>query len=163
MYKYVKTVVFVLLAVLSLQQVAFASGETKRPPKPTEGVESSNPNYGSSTDVQTISPERISGLLTDWKCSITNNGADLYLDGASTATDIIDQLTLTLYLQRWDGSQWVDANNWVFNKYDAKSLYDGTYVNFTHGNYYRARSVHFAKNGSQTDTQYSTSSYIYVP
>lgn len=162
MYKFVKTVIFVLLAVLFLQQVAFASGETQRPPKPTEGVESSNPNYGSSTDIETLSP-RISGLLTDWQCSITYNGADLYLDGASTATDIIDQLTLTLYLQRWDGSQWVDVNSWVFNKYVAKSLYDGTYANYTHGNYYRARAVHFAKNGSQTDTQYSTSSYIYVP
>jgi len=162
MHKYVKTVIFTLLVVLSLQQVAFASGETKRPPKPTEGIESSDPNYGSSKDVQTISPE-ISGLLTDWQCSIMNNGADLYLDGSSTATDIIDQLTLTLYLQRWDGSQWVDVNSWVFNKYDAKSIYDGTYANYTRGNYYRARAVHYAKNGSQTDTKNSTSSYIYVP
>lgn len=162
MHKYVKTVIFVLLAVLSLQQVTFASGETKRPPKPTEGVESSNPNYGSSTDVRTMSPS-ISGLLTDWQCSIMNNGSDLYLDGSSTATDIIDQLTLTLYLQRWDGSQWVDVNSWAFNKYVAKSIHDGTYANYTHGNYYRARAVHYAKNGTQTDTQYSTSSYIYVP
>ena len=142
--------------------MVFASGETKRPPKPTEGIESSDPNYGSSKDVQTISPE-ISGLLTDWQCSIMNNGADLYLDGSSTATDIIDQLTLTLYLQRWDGSQWVDVNSWVFNKYVAKSVYDGTYANYTRGNYYRARAVHYAKNGSQTDTKNSTSSYIYVP
>jgi len=162
MHKYVKAVIFTLLVVLSLQQVVFASGETKRPPKPTEGIESSDPNYGSSKDVQTISPE-ISGLLTDWQCSIMNNGADLYLDGSSTATDIIDQLTLTLYLQRWDGSQWVDVNSWVFNKYVAKSVYDGTYANYTRGNYYRARAVHYAKNGSQTDTKNSTSSYIYVP
>ena len=163
MNKYVKTVIFVLLSVLSLQQVAFASGEIIRPPKPTDGIESSNPNYGSSSDVQTIFQERISGLITDWKCSISNSGADLYLDGATTATDIIDQLTVTLYLQRWDGSQWVDVNNWVFNKYDAKSLYDGTFANYTHGNYYRARAVHFAKDNSQTDTQSSTSSYIYIP
>jgi hypothetical protein len=114
MHKYLKMVIFVLLIVLSLQQVAFAGEQAKRPPKPTEGVESSNPNYGSSKDVQTISPESISGLLTDWQCSISYNGSDLYLDGASTATDIIDQLTLTLYLQRWDGSQWVDVTNWVF-------------------------------------------------
>lgn len=162
MNRYVKTVIFVLLVVFSLQQVAFASRDAKRPLKPTEGVESSITNYGSSTDVRTMSPS-ISGLLTDWQCSIMNSGTNLYLDGSSTATDIIDQLTLTLYLQRWDGSQWVDVNSWVFNKYTAKSIHDGTYASYTSGNYYRTRAVHFAKNGSQTDTQNSTSSYIYVP
>lgn len=56
MCKYVKTVIFVLLAVLFLQQVDFTSVETKRPPLPTEGVGSTNHNYGSSTDVRIMSP-----------------------------------------------------------------------------------------------------------
>jgi len=33
---------------------------------------------------------------------------------------------------------------------------------FEHGNYYRARAVHYAKDGTATDTQYSTFTYIYV-
>lgn len=162
MHKYVKTIIIALLVVLSLQQTVFASGESKRPPKPTEGVESSNPDYGSSLDTQATSSIGIIGLLTDWKCSITNNGSNLYLDGESTAFNIVEQLKLTLYLQKWDGSQWIDVNSWEFNKYNAKSIYQGTNSTYQHGYYYRTRAVHFAKDGSQTDTQYSTSSYIYA-
>jgi len=163
MHKCVKPIIIALLVLLSLQQAVFASSESKRPPKPTEGIETSDPNYGSSEDTQVISPESISGLLTDWKCSIKNNGSDLYLDGQSTALDMVDHLQLILYLQKWDGSQWIDISSWEFNKYNAKSIYEGTNSDYQHGYYYRTRAVHYAENGSQTDTQYSTSTYIYAP
>ena len=61
MHKYLKTIIIALLVVFSLQQMIFASGESKRPPKPTEGIESSDPNYGSSKDTQNISSLSIGG------------------------------------------------------------------------------------------------------
>lgn len=162
MYKCLKMIVFTLLIVLSLQQVAFAGGEAKQPPKPTEGIESFNPKHGSSTDINTESIQSVSGLFYNYYCSIDKTGTNLYLEGTTMANYLSDQVKLTLYLQKWDGSQWVDVQNWPFTEYNVKSLTDGANASYQHGNYYRTRAVHYIKYGTQTETQNSTSSYIYV-
>lgn len=163
MNKFLKTVVISLLVVLSIQQAAFAAEKTQRPPKPTEGIEASDPRHGSSKDIQIVSPESVSGLLTDWTSSISNpSGSDLGIAGSSTANTIVDQMTLTLYLQQWDGSQWVDINSWTFNEYSTTYINKGINYTCTAGYYYRTRGVHTAIKGTQTETQNSTTSYIYV-
>lgn len=161
MHKSIKMVVLVLLVVLSFQQLAFASSEVQRPPKPTEGIESTNPNFGSSRDSETFSPQ-LTSLITDWSCTISNTGSDLYLVGSHTASYIVDQLRLTLYLQRWDGSQWVDIKSWTFYEYDISGIIKDAVENYQHGYYYRTRAVHYAKMDTETDTQNSTSAYVYV-
>jgi len=162
MHKFFRMVVFILLVVLSFQHAAFASGDTKRPLKPTEGIESSDPNYGSSTDTDTRSIQSTSGLFYNYYCSITNTGTDLYLEGTTISNYLSDQIGLTLYLQKWDGSQWIDIQGWPFTKYNAKSIIEGARSSYQHGNYYRTRAVHYIEYGEQSETQYSTSSYIYV-
>ncbi len=162
MNKFLKAVVFTMLLVLSLQQVTFAAEKAQRPPKPTEGVESSDPKYGSSKDIIFFSPA-ISGLLTDWGCSISNpSGTTLNVAGSSTANTTVDQMTLTLYLQKWDGAQWADVNSWSYSSSSTTFINKGTNTTGQAGNYYRTRTVHTATKGTQTETQESTSSYIYV-
>lgn len=126
------------------------------------GIESSNNDYGSSKDTGIASIQSTSNLFYNYYCSLTNTGTDLYLEGSTVANYLSDQLGLTLYLQKWDGSQWVDILNWSFTKYNAKSLTEGARTSYQHGNYYRTRAVHYIKYGEQSETQYSTSSYIYV-
>lgn len=155
MYKWFRMVALTLLLVLSLQQVAFASNDATRPPKPTEGIESSDPNHGSSKDDDSV--QRASGLFYSYYCSIDNTGSDLYLEGSTVAAYLSDQVRLTLYLQKWDGSQWVDVQSWPFTDYDTISLTEGTITSYQHGNYYRTRAVHYVKYGTQTETQNSTS------
>lgn len=162
MYKCMKMVFIALLVIVSLQQTAFAVGETPYPPKPTEGVESSDPNHGSSKDIEIVSPRITSGILYNWYCSIDNTGSNLYLEGTTVANFLVDTVKVTLYLQKWDGSNWVDIKSRNFQKYDAKSITDGALEAYQHGNYYRTRAVHYAKDGTQEETQYSTSPYIYV-
>ena len=161
MYKYFKMVVFTLLIVLSLQAAAFAGVETNQPPKPTKGIESTNPKHGSSIDTNTTESIQ-SGLFYNYYCSIDNTGTNLYLEGSTVSNYLSDQVSLTLYLQKWSGSQWIDVQSWPFIKYNAKSVTDGANASYQHGNYYRTRAVHYIKYGSQTETQNSTSSYIYV-
>lgn len=163
MHKYVKIVVLTLAAILLLQQVAFAAKEMERSPKPTEGIESTDPNHGSSKDIQIQSPESINGLFYDYYCTIDNEGTFLYCEGATKAFNVTDEIRLNLYLQKWDGSQWVDIQNWNYTKYDVQSITEGeNHYNFQHGLYYRTRAEHYIKSGSQSETKNSTSTYIYV-
>ena len=160
MYKCFKIVVFTLLIVLSLQVAAFANTEANQPSKPTEGIESSDPNHGISTEGTTESIQ--SGLIYSYYCSIDNTGTDLYLEGSTVSNYLSDQVKLTLYLQKWDGSQWIDVQSWPFTKYNVKSITEGAKASYQHSSYYRTRAVHYIKYGSQTEIQNSTSSYIYV-
>lgn len=162
MHKCLKMIVFTLLIVLSFQEVAFADGETKQPPKPTEGIESFDPKHGSSKDINTESIQSLSSIFYNYYCSIDNTGTDLYLEGTTMANYLSDQVKLTLYLQKWDGSQWIDVQIWSFTKYNVKSLTEGANVSYQHGYYYRTRATHYIKYGAQTETQNSTSAYIYI-
>jgi len=86
MHKYVKIVVLTLAAILLLQQVAFAAKEMERSPKPTEGIESTDPNHGSSKNIQIQSLESING-----HCTIDNGGTFLYCEGATKAFNVTDE------------------------------------------------------------------------
>lgn len=161
MNKYIKVLFFCLLFVFSLQQAALVEANQKVQ-KPTEGIESTEPGHGSSKDVNTPS-SKDTGLIYDYYCSIDDAGTYLYCEGATKAFNSSDRIKLTLYLQKWNGSQWVDVKSWSFSKTNAQSVIDGaTYSKYQHGSYYRTKAVHYVKNDSQSEKINSTSSYIYV-
>jgi hypothetical protein len=162
MRKCFKLVILTLVFVFTLQQAAFAGVGEKLPSKPTEGVESSDPNHGSSTDGNNTIKPNVNSLFFSYYCSIDNTGSDLYVEGSTVSLYLSDQVQFTLYLQKWDGSQWVDIKSWTFSKSNAKSITDGERTDYEHGNYYRARAVHYIKYGTQSETQNSTSPYIVI-
>lgn len=164
MKKYFKTAVIALLVILILQPVAFAAEELKRPPKPTEGIESSDPNHGSSNELNIQMPLRGNSLFYSFYCTIDNKETYLYCEGYTGAYQIADKIGIDLYLQKWNGSKWVDIRSWNHTKYDVQDIEEGEmYTSYQHGSYYRVRSEHYIKIGSKSETQNTTSSYIYVP
>lgn len=164
MHKNIRTTAITLLLILLFTQPIFAieTGNPEKPTKPMEGVESTNPNHGSSWDTIDITLQS-SGLIKSYACSIRNNGSSLSLTGVTTANFIGDEVRLTLYLQKWQGTRWVDVKSFTYNKYNTRSLTDGDYIySYERGNYYRTRAVHNVRIGSETETSTSTSSYIYI-
>lgn len=160
MCRHFRMLVLALLIILSFQQVSFAKEDLKRPPKPTEGIESSDPKHGSSIE---ISIKSIQGdLFYKYNCTIDNTGTELYIGGITSANYLADKVSLTLYLQKWNGLQWVDIQSWSFTEYNTKSIIEGEEISYEQGNYYRARATHSINFDSQTETQTSTSTYIYV-
>lgn len=162
MKKIATMMLFTLLMVLILPQTALANTSKDMPPKPTYGVESSKANYGSSIYGDIPSLQSSKTLLIYWNCEIYNNGNTLYIKGRSQAKYLVDEIRITLYLQKWENSKWVDVTSRTFRKYDSAIIIQAFTHKFESGNYYRTRAVHYAKDGSKTDTRTSTSSYIYV-
>lgn len=127
---------------------------------PTEGVMSSDPMHGSSEDTQV---NATGGLILKWGCDITNKGnGTVDIHGYTNTGITADSIKVTVYLQKWTGSNWVDVTGIANTAYNT--TYVSTYKNLTitKGYYYRTRGVHTATNGTNTETIYSTSSYIWV-
>lgn len=164
MFKKISVMALILVTLFTFQLSVFAVSTEKIevPPKPTLGIESSNPSFGSSKDIIFALPQ-VGGMLSDWYCTISNSGPSLALYGSQTTIVISDSQTLTLYLQRWDGAQWVDIYSKSVSNYNSIGITNSaSYSNFVKGYYYRTRAVHTAIDGGQTDTQESASTYIYV-
>lgn len=100
----------VVCTILTFHNVVYAKG-TMKSSLPATGVKSQNPNFGASPYVYNIIPESDDWLISQWYCSIYNTGSNLYIDGTHTAKRIVDCLKLTLYLQKWSGSNWVDIES----------------------------------------------------
>lgn len=161
-----KVVLICLLAVLAVATlITPASASPKdKPPLPTEGVMSPDPMYGSSEFL--IDPNQATatgGLIMKGASTISNLGnGNVQIYGYTQTYSVADSIKVTVYLQKWTGSQWVDvtgvANSAAYTDYVSI----GKPIAVSAGYYYRTRAVHTATSGTTTDTTYSTSSYIYI-
>ncbi len=165
MKKFMRTVALTLLVVLSLQQAVFADDTSSTGPKtskPTEGVEALDPNYGTS---QETNKGLVSPMYTEFNSyysTIYNTGYSLYCEGDTTAGVIADEVKVTVYVQRWNGTAWDDLQSWSKTEYnDITAIMGGHYYGYQSGYYYRTRSVHTVIK-TQTETRNSSSAYIYI-
>ncbi|MDA8226901.1 MAG: hypothetical protein M0T74_04225, partial [Desulfitobacterium hafniense] len=99
-------------------------------------------------------------LISGYGSGINNlGGGTVSITGYTDTYSTVSSVTVTLYLQKWDGSQWVDLTGQSYTSYSTASVTGTKYIAVAGGAYYRTRALHNAKNGSTTDS----SSYIYVP
>lgn len=140
--------VFTLLVSFILVSPVIA-GEKKVPPSednlPAVGIESLQ-------------------LLAFGDCFIANLGnGQVALDGSTTAQFIIDSVGVTLYLQRWTGSAWVDVNSsQSFISYNSDYVDGFSTFYVQSGYYYRAKGLHTGYNDGFPEQKESFSGYIWV-
>ena len=169
MYK--KRMVYLTIAasmvILLLLSGSATAAPKNRPPEPTEGIKSNDP-LSASVDVirDTRSGDvgaQVIYLISRYGCSITNLGnGKVSIAGYTETYNTVSLVSVTLYLQKWDGTKWVDITNQSFSGSSTNSIKGTKDITVTKGAYYRTRASHFAQNGSTTDSTSSTSSYIYV-
>jgi hypothetical protein len=99
---------------------------------------------------------------------ITNNyDGTVSVLGKSEAVQIVDQIWVKVYLQQWNGSQWVDVTSGL--RKDAYNTYyvsKGAVYSVPGGYYYRTKSQHQVIHNGIYDPSppaVSYSGYIWVP
>lgn len=101
--------------------------------------------------------------LQDWGCAINSAGnGSIVISGYTNANQSVSYIMVRLYLQRWNGSNWVDLGSWPFEKYSASSVNDTKGLQVLREYYYRTRASHaLTQNGYNESAQsYSTSIYV---
>lgn len=154
------TLTLTLLA-LALLIAPASAGQKHKLSLPTEGVMSADPMCGtleSNPDQATAS----GGLISNWSTTIRKLDSDtVNISGFTQTYSAVSSIKVTVYLQRWTGSQWVDVIG-VSNSASATTYVSiSRAVNVSPGYYYRSRAVHTAVNGI-TETINSTTSYLYI-
>lgn len=113
--------------------------------------------FGSNVGIEALQ------LIKLGQCSITNNGnGTVTVTGSTTTYYPVEYLYVRLYLQRLDGSQWVDIENWLDQAYNSDYKYGSHTSGVARGYRYRVRAIHYARDGTLKEYAYSCSSSIYV-
>ncbi|MDD4238356.1 MAG: DUF6147 family protein [Desulfotomaculaceae bacterium] len=150
--RFKKCAFFVLLVVVlfAVTSVAFAAAPGSK--APTEANE----------------PFKEAGIesllyLQDWGSDINYVG-DGYLNitGFTQAYQTVDYIMVRLYIQRWDGSNWVDMASWPFERYSNSYVAGAKGLQVTKGYYYRTKATHGLTENGYNESASSYSGYIYA-
>ncbi|OPX87846.1 MAG: hypothetical protein A4E53_02344 [Pelotomaculum sp. PtaB.Bin104] len=104
--------------------------------------------------------------LQDWGCDLTSGGGGyINISAFTRAYQDVDYIMARLYLQRWNGSSWVDLASWPYENYNTSYVSGVKGLQVLGGYYYRTRAEHSLTNDGITEPatparSYSTSIYI---
>lgn len=102
-------------------------------------------------------------LIKQWNCAIIDkSNGTVVISGETITYRTVDYLDVKVYLQRWNGSKWVDVTNRTYSDNKTSYVSGSDLFNVSKGNSYRCRAVHTAKSGSTNQTATSVSNAIAI-
>lgn len=143
--------------------VGAVSAETDPAPPPQSYRAPDNARQ--SIDVHTHTARATAGadLIKLWSCGIEDNGdGSVYIMGETKTWANVAYLDATIYLQRWNGSAWVDVTSRPYVKSNSSSVSGSSKISVTRGFYYRARGVHTAWDGESYSSQTSLTQALLI-
>ena len=103
-------------------------------------------------------------LISDYGCGVTNGGSRRVILSGRTSSigyGIVDYLEVTVYLQQWSGSGWVNVTSRTYTGYNTDLVDDFDSISVGAGQY-RAIATHDARYGTLTDSRSSSSGSITI-
>lgn len=124
------------------------------------GAASATSSFNTDADVGILTTR----YLTTGGCNIYKVGSNtVKLTGFTEANQIVDEISVTLYLQRLEGSTWKDVSGgYRRTAYDSIDVTHAANVIAAPGYYYRTRAVHQVIHNGVVETKQSTSASLYL-
>lgn len=128
-----------------------------------EGMICPDLQNGIEINLQESSAE-MSSLIKQWNCTIIDNSnGNVAIAGETITYGTVDYLDVQVYLQRWNGSDWVDVTSRRYSNSASSYVTGSAKISVTRGYYYRCKGIHNARNvGSSNYTKNSVSGAILV-
>lgn len=104
-----------------------------------------------------------SSLIKQWNCTIADNSnGTVTIYGETTSYGTVNYLDVEVFLQRWNGSSWVDVTSRTYSNNSYFYVRGSSSITVTRGYSYRCRAVHHVQNAGSTSTQTSVSNALFV-
>ncbi len=112
--------------------------------------------------VEAVFTETRSNLIWKGISSLTDWG-NLYVSfyGSTDTFSKVDYLSGRTYLQRWNGSRWVNVSSRLFYRENHTYAAGGRSLTVTPG-LYRVYTIHYADHNGVSDTQYTYTNAKYI-
>ncbi|MFC5470711.1 hypothetical protein ACFPPD_18650 [Cohnella suwonensis] len=99
--------------------------------------------------------------LDNGTVSATVSGSTLTASAATYATQTVDTIGITFYLQKWNGTSWDTVSAGTMKSATSRNSYSTAMsYSLTAGYYYRARTVHWVMNGAVYEEGTRTSNSV---
>jgi len=140
----------VIVVLFAVSSVAYAApADLKPPPEPGKAY-------------QEVGVESLQ-YLKEWGCDLTPcGGGYITITGFTGAYQNVEYIIVRLYLQRWNGSSWVDLGNWLYENRSTSIVTGEKGLQVATGYYYRVRGEQCLTNKGVTETAKSYSSSFYI-
>ena len=124
----------IILVTLTFVPVVMASPKT--PPPTKEDFKS-----------QSVEPKSQLYFRSGYS-DIIDDGSWISISGTTNATQTVDEISVELYLQQWDGSNWVTIQGpYYYVDYNKLTFDADKGLQVTRGYYYRTYAKHLVKEG----------------
>lgn len=128
------------VADASSNSVIAASGASQAPL-------TSAPPTAPAAPLSAFNPNHL--YLDNGTSSISASSGSVTISASTSATQIVDSIGITFYVQKWNGSTWEAVGSGTTTSGNQLITYSNSVIkSVTKGYYYRARTIHWViKNG----------------
>jgi len=132
-----KITVAIVLTLLSLAFTSAAmAGPAKTPPPPKEDFNAQSVTLKSQL------------YFRSGYSYIIDDGSWISISGVTNATQSVDEISVELYLQKWNGSSWVTIQGpYYYVDYNKLSVDGDKGLQVARGYYYRTYAKHLVREG----------------
>lgn len=101
-------------------------------------------------------------FIQDYSSSIfINSNNNVVITGWTRTFSSVNEVSATIYLQRWNGSHWVTIASWRGSSTNDRYAIVSREVIPAKGYYYRVAALHEAKQGSVTERVTSLTGHVF--
>ena len=104
-----------------------------------------------------------SSLIKQWNCTIADNSdGTVAIYGETMAYGTVDYLDVEVFLQRWNGSSWIDVTSRTYSDSSCVYVRGSASIKAAGGYSYRCRAVHHAEKAGANSAKASVSKALLV-
>ena len=156
-----RIVVFCLVITMTLGISVSAYAETI-PPELGKVVDGSVLTDDSSSEKTLYNPAR-GNILNRGIARISNNGnGNVNAYGSAIGAVVCDKMELTIVLQRYNGTKWVDVTSKSYSASNIGVFSKSFNTTVTKGYYYRVKAACVAKDGGAIESQMPVTNGIWI-
>lgn len=88
----------------------------------------------------------------EWNCAIgENSNRKVSISGETITYEAVDYLDVEVFLQCWNGSDWVNVTSRIYKNRDSFYVSGSDFITVSKGYSYRCKAIHTARTAGSND------------